>query len=928
MKPLIIAVLFAGASCGGYAAGAPAPPAKPEAKRIRVACIGDSITFGTGAANRSTDSYPAQLQKLLGSGYEVMNFGVGGCTLIRKGTPNVWTTMKRIQAENINPDLVVVSLGTNDTCGGKRKCWDHKDDFAGDYRDLIDALHALPSKPRIWICAPTPMVPETPGLDANRKQDLLERGPRLHELITIIKGIAKEKHTGFIDLNTPLTGKADCFTAKDGVHPNNADYTIIAGLVQKGLQIPTAPTAPLSEIILKESPPPAPSRFTHTTPVAYPDGRPGASRRLDAVDQGVILKHGDGPGQCDLSGAREALIFEEKGVYHLFYDGAGPNGWLACLATSRDLKTWTKKGPILDFGKPGEMDSAAACSPWVHFDGNEWHMFYLGTPHTSPAPDLIPAFPYLTLKARAKSLSGPWIKQPEVIPFRTKPGTYYADTASPGHIVKQGDNYIQFFSASMKRTLGIARTKDLNGPWTIDAAPILPPDEQVENSSLYFEPANQTWFLFTNHIGLEGGEYTDAVWVYWSKDINRWNALDKAVVLDGKNCLWSRKCLGMPSVIKVGNRLAIFYDAPGGDSKSHMHRDLGLAWLRLPLTPPLTNTTPKTAESGFCKSLEYAGIAVQEPGWHIWGCSPIAGKDGKIHLFVERWPNKVPFDTGWRQDSQIAHYVADKPDGPFRFADVCLQGTGAATWDKYAPSNAHIQEVDGKFVLLFIANANGMTKGIAGHTSSQCIGMAISDSLDGPWRKVGKDGLVLSPSEDPQHWTYKAGNGVNNPAFMKHPDGRYLLYYKSSKARMGVAIASKLEGPYDHQPQPFTNNQTAIEDGYAFATGGRFYFLTTDNHGIIERGGGLLWESADGITFNPTPTQGFHAPRAYLPRVDPKQIRDFYGAGSLQRPQVLMKDGKPSYLYVASGTVTNGGDGSVCIALRCQPDPATPATNP
>ena len=337
-------------------------------------------------------------------------------------------------------------------------------------------------------------------------------------------------------------------------------------------------------------PPPAPSRFVPATPVVYPDGRPGASWRLDAIDQGVVLKHGDGPGQCDLLGAREALIFEEKGVYHLFYDGAGPKGWLACLATSQDLKTWTKKGPILEFGKPGEMDAAAACSPWVHFDGNDWHMFYLGTPHTSPAPDLIPAFPYLTLKAKSKSLGGPWIKQPEVVPFRTQPGTYYSATASPGHIIKQGEEYWQFFSASTSqpclRTLGIARTKNLEGAWTVDAKPIVPAAEQVENTSLYFEPANRTWFLFTNHIGLEGGEYTDAIWVYWSQDLNRWNAADKAVVLDGRNCRWSRKCIGMPSVVKVGNRLAIFYDAPGGDSKSHMRRDLGLAWLNLPLTPP------------------------------------------------------------------------------------------------------------------------------------------------------------------------------------------------------------------------------------------------------------------------------------------------------------------------------------------------------
>jgi predicted GH43/DUF377 family glycosyl hydrolase len=321
---------------------------------------------------------------------------------------------------------------------------------------------------------------------------------------------------------------------------------------------------------------------------SYPDGRPVATLRLDATDQGVVLKHGDGPGQCDVLGARDVWVYQAGRTYYMHYDGAGRKGWLACLATSTDLIHWQKKGPILDFGKPGDDDSASASYGVTYFDGKTWHMFYLGTPHTSPPPDLIPAFPYLTMKAYSQSPAGPWVKQPDVIPFRTKPGTYYSDTASPGQIVKQGGQYLMFFSASMKRTIGIARTKDLNGSWQIDPQPIVPPTEQIENSSLYFEPTNQTWFLFTNHVGLEGFEYTDAVWVYWTKDLNHWNPDHKAVVLDGRNCTWSHKCIGLPSVIKVGHRLAVFYDAPGGDSKSHMGRDVGLAWLNLPLSPPTT----------------------------------------------------------------------------------------------------------------------------------------------------------------------------------------------------------------------------------------------------------------------------------------------------------------------------------------------------
>jgi predicted GH43/DUF377 family glycosyl hydrolase len=325
----------------------------------------------------------------------------------------------------------------------------------------------------------------------------------------------------------------------------------------------------------------------------YPDARPTAVLRLEAMDQGRLLRHGEGPANCDRYGMREAIVFEDGDTYYLHYDGSGLDGWRACLATSRDLKHWELHGPILELGSEGSQDFAGACSPWVFREADSWHMFYLGTPNASPPPERVPAFPYLTLKARSGSPSGPWEKQYAVTPFSTRPQTYYSATASPGHVVKNGREYLMFFSAStpypdVKRTLGIARTRDLNGAWRINAKPIVPLEEQIENSSLYYEPKNRTWFLFTNHIGLndQGQEYTDAIWVYWSRNLKKWDTRNKAVVVDGYNCSWSDECIGMPSVIQVGNRLAIFYDAPGGTSLGHVNRDIGLAWLDLPLDTP------------------------------------------------------------------------------------------------------------------------------------------------------------------------------------------------------------------------------------------------------------------------------------------------------------------------------------------------------
>jgi predicted GH43/DUF377 family glycosyl hydrolase len=325
----------------------------------------------------------------------------------------------------------------------------------------------------------------------------------------------------------------------------------------------------------------------------YSDGRPAPLYRMDAEDQGVILRYGQGPDQCDSRGMREAIINQVDDTFYLYYDGAGPNGWLACLATSPDLNNWTLHGARLDLGSPGTADASSASSPWLCFDGDEWHMFYLGTPNASPAPDYIPAFPYLTMKAKSSSVSGPWAKQYDLTPFVPVAETWNSATASPGHIVKYHDQYLQFFSGSgnfngsLKRTIGIARTGDPDSTWTIDSLPAVPSEEQIENSSLYYEESNQTWFLFTNHIGLDGFEYTDAAWVYWTRDLNKWNPADKAVVLDKKNCIWSANIIGMPTVTRVGNRLAIFYDGrEDPDDRGHMFRSIGLAWLDLPLIPP------------------------------------------------------------------------------------------------------------------------------------------------------------------------------------------------------------------------------------------------------------------------------------------------------------------------------------------------------
>ena len=324
--------------------------------------------------------------------------------------------------------------------------------------------------------------------------------------------------------------------------------------------------------------------------------------RLDAHHPAIVLRHGD-RAHGDHLNARDVWVYESGGRYFMHYDAAGDEAWLAALATSEDGLSWTKQGPVLALGPAGAPDSASASYGSTYFDGERWHMFYLGTPNATDDGLNTPAFPYLTLKAEADSPAGPWRKRPDVVPFEPQRGSWFSHTASPGHIVERDGELTMVLSGStvdadgaIFRTLGLARTRDLDGPWAVDPEPLLPLTEQIENSSLHYEPEGGWWFLFTNHIGVAEGlepvspqmstEYTDAVWVYWARELEGFRPEDKAVVLDARNVGWSPRIVGLPSVLRIGDRLAVYYDGCQEDTIGHGGRDVGVAWLDLPLRPP------------------------------------------------------------------------------------------------------------------------------------------------------------------------------------------------------------------------------------------------------------------------------------------------------------------------------------------------------
>ncbi len=190
-------------------------------QKIRVASIGDSVTKGYGLKTPESQSYPAQLQTLLGSSYQVENFGVSGTTLLSKGHRPYVLTDEYQRALDFKPQIVIIHLGLNDT--DPRNWPNYRDDFIPDYLKLIHSFQSLEGKsPKIFICRMTPIFNAHPRFKSGTRDWFWQIQEKIEQ-------IAKTAQVGFIDLHTPLYSHPDLF--KDALHPDQTGAGIIAKTV-------------------------------------------------------------------------------------------------------------------------------------------------------------------------------------------------------------------------------------------------------------------------------------------------------------------------------------------------------------------------------------------------------------------------------------------------------------------------------------------------------------------------------------------------------------------------------------------------------------------------------------------------------------------------------------------------------------------------
>ena len=190
----------------------------PKVDAVRVACIGNSITDGMGIGMAPVKGYPAVLQKKLGDGYQVKNFGVSARTMMNKGDLPYMNELAWRDAKAFNPNIVIIKLGTNDS---KTHNWAHgADEYRQSMQAMIDTLKALPSKPKIYLCSPIPAFKDSWTIS----DSVIVNGE-----MPIIKKLAKKNKCQFIDLHTSYT--YGDMMLKDGIHPNAKGAAKMADII-------------------------------------------------------------------------------------------------------------------------------------------------------------------------------------------------------------------------------------------------------------------------------------------------------------------------------------------------------------------------------------------------------------------------------------------------------------------------------------------------------------------------------------------------------------------------------------------------------------------------------------------------------------------------------------------------------------------------
>lgn len=327
----------------------------------------------------------------------------------------------------------------------------------------------------------------------------------------------------------------------------------------------------------------------------------------------------------------------------------------------------------------------------------------------------------------------------------------------------------------------------------------------------------------------------------------------------------------------------------------------------------------------------HGGFAME--GYWVWCGSVVRGEDGRYHMFASRWEKKYPFHPGWAVASEIVRAVSSTPEGPYTFQEVVLSPRGAGYWDGRATHNPSIQKYGNQYILFYmgttypypdIQKEDGLNHDSYQFLSARAnkrIGIAVSDSVFGPWRRMDKPVLDVRPGAFDDFFT-------SNPAPCINPDGSCLLVYKTrtwkkppydsytngnqmfSDMKFGAAFAKHWAGPYERlKEEAIFQGEGILEDPFIWQKSqGGYAMIAKDWSGMYtgSPGDGVYAESKDGIKWDIK--EGVSYTKDIL--WSDGKIRRM---GNMDRPFLLFDDkGEATHLFVA----TNDGDKDSFITMK------------
>lgn len=201
------------------------PMKKAKDSQIKVACVGDSITYGCMVENWRKNNYPAILSGLLGEKYCVNNFGYTNRTAIKSGDFPLVKEKVYKQSIDFKPNIVVLLLGSNDS---KENNWS-KEKFVNDYSEMIDSYLEQENLQKLYLLVPPPVFEVKGKILYKLRKSVIE-----NEICPAVKQIAKTKGVELIDLHKLFENKKDLFA--DGVHPNAKGCSLLAQKIYEVLK--------------------------------------------------------------------------------------------------------------------------------------------------------------------------------------------------------------------------------------------------------------------------------------------------------------------------------------------------------------------------------------------------------------------------------------------------------------------------------------------------------------------------------------------------------------------------------------------------------------------------------------------------------------------------------------------------------------------